>query len=116
MTFRLALAVLLAVSLPLQSAAPGDAPLFAALQRGDAREVAQLLKDGANANAVDRDGMPALMAATLFAGADMVELLLKNGANPNQADTSGATPLMWAVPDTAKLKLLVAKGANVNAK
>ena len=56
------------------------------------------------------------MAATLFANAEMVDLLLKHGADPNRADASGATALMWAVPDVEKVRLLVARGANVNAR
>jgi ankyrin repeat protein len=56
------------------------------------------------------------MAATLYAGADSVKLLLDMGANPNAPDAAGATPLMWAVPDLAKVKLLIAYGADVNAR
>jgi ankyrin repeat protein len=56
------------------------------------------------------------MAATLYAGADCVKLLLDRGANPNARNASGATALMWAVPDIAKTKLLIAAGADVNAK
>ena len=75
-----------------------------------------MLASGASPNAVDAEGTPALMAATLFADADMVELLLKRGADPNQTDASGATALMWAVPDVEKVRLLLARGANVNAR
>jgi ankyrin repeat protein len=56
------------------------------------------------------------MVAALFADQACVELLLKRGANPNQADAIGATPLMWAIPDIAKARLLIERGANVNAR
>jgi ankyrin repeat protein len=115
MAFRLALAVLLAVSLSAQSAGQGDA-LFAALAAGRTRDVERLIKSGVSPNVADGEGTPALMAATLYAGVDDVDLLLKNGANPDQPDASGATALMWAVPDLAKVKLLLAHGANVNAR
>src|SRR5262249_55214412 len=44
----------------------------------------------------------------------VVRLLLDRGANPNHADNAGATALMWAIPDEAKVRLLLAKGAQVN--
>jgi N-acyl-D-amino-acid deacylase len=43
-------------------------------------------------------------------------LLLDNGADPNSANASGATALMWAIPDVAKVKVLMAHGANVNSR
>jgi ankyrin repeat protein len=94
----------------------GEGQLFAALQRGDIAETERLVTHGVSPNVVDVEGTPALMAATLFASADTMELLLKHGADPNRADASGATALMWAVPDLEKVRLLLARGANVNAR
>ena len=74
-----------------------------------------LLDRGLDANAHDADDTPALMAAVLYADAGCVKLLLDRGANPNATNKAGATALMWAVPDIAKVKLLVASGADVNA-
>jgi uncharacterized protein len=56
------------------------------------------------------------MAAVLYADAKCVKLLLDHGADPNAANKVGATALMWAVPDVAKVNLLIASGADVNAR
>src|SRR5712691_5132912 len=90
--------------------------LFAAIHRGAISDVERLVKSGANPNATDTEGTPALMAATLFANAPMVGLLLQHGADPNRPGASGTTALMWAVPDVEKVRLLLAHGANVNAQ
>src|SRR6185503_3121532 len=71
---------------------------------------------GVSANLVDADGTTALMAATLFANADVMGVLLKHGADPNRGGPAGTTALMWAVPDVEKVRLLLARGANVNAR
>ena len=56
------------------------------------------------------------MAATLFGDAAAMKLLLDRGADPNATNKAGATALMWAMPELPKVKLLVARGANVNAR
>jgi len=95
---------------------PSDSPLFQAIQKADTAAVKRLLDRGLSPNARDAEGTPALMDATLYAGADGVKLLLDRGANPNGANAAGATPLMWAIPDFATVKLLVEHGADVNAR
>lgn len=115
MFFRLALVALFVVGASAQDVGSRDA-LLAALQRGAAGDVERLLTGGVSPNVVDAEGTPALMVATLFADARTVEILLKHGADPNRADPSGATALMWAAPDVEKVRLLVARGANVNAR
>ena len=115
MFFRFSLVALSIVAVSAQTDTSRDA-LFAAIQRGASGEVGRLLTSGVSPNVVDAEGTPALMAATLFANAETVELLLKRGADPNTTDASGSTALMWAVPDVEKVRLLVARGANVNAK
>lgn len=91
-------------------------PIFDAIQRNDAAAVKQLLEGGAGANIKDKDGTPALMAATLFADTGCIKLLLDHGANVNATSSTGATALLWAVPDLAKVKLLLDRGANANAR
>jgi ankyrin repeat protein len=111
---RLSFVVFLAVAVSAQS--DRSAPLFAAIQRGSAADVERLLKAGVSPDVTDPDGVPALMAATLFANADVVELLLTRGADPNRTGPGGATALMWAAPDVEKMRRLVDHGANVNAR
>jgi len=116
MSARASLLVFLC-AFPLRSAeAPPAESLFRAIQKADTAGVKRLLSRGLDPNVRDAEGTPALMAAALFAGADCVQLLLDRGANPNAADAAGATALMWAIPDVAKVKLLVAHGADVNAQ
>jgi len=109
-----ALALLFAFRL-LAAETRAEEPLFQAIQKSDTPAVKRLLGRGLDANARDADDTPALTAAVLFADASCVKLLLDHGADPNATDKSGATALMWAVPDIAKAKLLVASGADVNA-
>jgi ankyrin repeat protein len=46
----------------------------------------------------------------------MAERAPPKGANPNATDAAGATALQWAIPDPAKVKLLIGAGADVNAR
>jgi ankyrin repeat protein len=115
MFFRVSLLSLCLVAMSVQIDSSRDA-LFAAIQRAAVADVQQLLKSGVSANAVNAEGTSALMAATLFGDVRMVDVLLENHADPNRPGTSGTTALMWAVPDIAKVRLLLARGANVNAR
>ena len=112
---RVSLALLFVVTVSAQTDSFRDA-LFGAIRRGAGADVERLLKAGAGANLVDTDGTSALMAATLFGNAQMLQALIKAGADPNHAGVAGTTALMWAVPDVAKVKVLLDGGANVNAK
>src|SRR5262245_7541695 len=106
---------LAAFSLPAAEL-PASEPLFEAIRRAYTASVKRLLDRGSSADSQDSDGVPALMSATLFAGADCVALLLDRGANPNAATSDGATALMWAIPDLEKARLLLARKADVNAR
>ena len=112
---RLSLVALLAVAASAQTDTSGRA-LFQAIERGAVGDVERLLRPAHNPNAVDADGTPALMTATVFANAAMVDVLLKHGADANRVGPAGATALLWAVPDVDKVRLLIAHGANVNAR
>src|SRR5262245_13468714 len=115
MLLRVSLVALFVAAASAQTDSSRDA-LFSAIQRGATADVERLLGSGVGANVVGADGTPALMAAMLFGDADMVRVLLKHGADPNRSGPAGTTPLMWAVPDVEKARLLVAAGANVNAR
>jgi len=112
---RFSVPALFVVALSAHTDEPRDA-LFAAIQGGNTGEVATLVDGRAGANVVDAGGMPALMAATLFGDAAMVDVLLRHGADANRPGAAGATALMWAVPNPDKVRLLLDRGANVNAR
>ena len=86
------------------------------IRTGNIVQISRALDSGISARAVDGNGTPALMSATLFCDAAVVKLLLDRGADPNATNKAGATALMWAIPELTKVKLLVARGANVNAR
>ena len=62
------------------------------------------------------ESIPVLMSAVLSEDARAVQGLLDHGADPNQTGPLGTTALMWAVPDLEKVRILLAHGANVNAR
>src|SRR5438128_6180589 len=117
MLFRLSLVALLAVGVSAQSPKPPSPDaLFAAIHRGVVKDAEGAVALGASADAVDADGIPAVMAAVLYGDADMVAMLLKHGADANRTGPAGTTALMWAAPDIGKIRLLLDHGANVNAR
>jgi ankyrin repeat protein len=116
MFFRLIFVACLVAAASAQTIDADRDALFAAIRRGATGDVERLIAKGVSPNARDAQGTPALMAAALFADADIVELLLKRGADPNVADESGATALMWSVPDRAKIQSLLERGAAVDAR
>jgi ankyrin repeat protein len=62
------------------------------------------------------DNISPLLKTILLDDARAVERVLQRGADPNQTGPGGTTALMWAIPDPDKVRLLLAHGANVNAK
>ena len=112
---RLSLIVVIGAAVSAQTDPSRDA-LFSAIRSGEVADVDRLLKAGADANGVDAEGTPALMVATLFGGTDLVTLLLDRGADPNRPGPGGTTSLMWAVPNLEKVRLLLARGARVDAR
>jgi len=108
--------LLLTMSYGSSAAAPAQEPLFQAIRTGNLVEIKRALAGGISARAIDANGTPALMAATLFCDVTAMKFLLDRGADPNATNAAGATALMWAIPELAKVKLLVARAANVNAR
>jgi ankyrin repeat protein len=56
------------------------------------------------------------MYAVLYTDAPTLERLIKLGADPNKRNDAGATALMWAALDPEKTRVLLAHGADVNAR
>src|SRR5580704_4006356 len=88
-----------------------DIPLFDAIRRDDIATVQALLKGGTHADVRDETGTTALMYAGIYASPAMLQLLLDKGADPSAANNNGSTALMWATGNTAKVRLLVERGA-----
>lgn len=77
-----------------------------------------LLDRGADVHAKTQLGStPLIVAASATGTAGVVALLIEKGADPNAAENRGVTPLIAAagVGNTAVAKLLLERGANVNA-
>jgi ankyrin repeat protein len=114
---------------------PGFTPLLFAARAGHPEVIRVLARAGANVNDTVVNGTPALVMAVQNAHYDAAVALLESGANPN-ADDHGWTALHQLVmtrrPNTGRyppnpvrtgevrdlelLKVLVAKGADLNAR
>ena len=93
----------------------GRTPLFAAATMpGSAPAMRHLLEAGADVNVATLVGTTPLFPA-VNASAETTRLLLDHGADPNRATRAGVTPIMFT-RDTQVVSLLVAKGADVQAK
>ncbi|HET9783843.1 MAG TPA: ankyrin repeat domain-containing protein, partial [Terriglobales bacterium] len=87
------------------------------LRSGRFADFAQALdNDTGLASARMADGTTVLMATALYGTANEMKAALHHGAGVNAANQAGATALMWAVDDADKAKLLIAGGADVNAR
>lgn len=85
--------------------------LFRAIRAGQSVDVdAKLIR------AVDAAGSTALHYAAAHGTVEMMERLLNHGADPNAANRTKTTPLAWALDSEAKVSLLLAKGAAVDAR
>ena len=100
------------------TAAPADAVVAEAAMKGDAAAVRTLLKDGADVNAAQGDGMTALHWAALNGDVPTLEVLLTAGATRDALTRLGAfTPLHLAAQrgHAAAVSRLLAAGAKAGA-
>jgi ankyrin repeat protein len=100
-------------------AAATDAPVANAARRGDRDAVKALLKDGADVNAPEGDGMTALHWAAERGDAELTGILIYGGANAGAVTRIGQyTPLHIAARtgNAAVVKALTAAKANVAAR
>lgn len=93
------------------------APLADAAERGDAAAVVNLLRQGADANAVQPDATSPLHWAVHHDDAGMVAALLGAGSRVNAVNHYGIPPLAQAcINGSARIaKLLLGAGADANA-
>ena len=91
---------------------------FHAAEKGDTKQIEELLNLGFNINAQSITGRTALMQATSSGKSRSVQFFLLNGANPNIEDNNGQTALyMVSHPLHIEcMKLLLEYGADVNVK
>jgi uncharacterized protein len=113
----LVIAVLMAAAMSAQ--APAPSPVADAAERGDLAAVKTLLKDGADVNAAQGDGMSALHWAADRGDAPLAEALLYAGANVQAQTRIGQyTPLHIAARSgsAAVASLLLKAGADVDSR
>ena len=92
--------------------------LLDAAKNGDISKVNTLLEKGANVNHRSKNGVTALIFASLGGHEGVAKILLAKGAKVDSKTVSGVTALMSASLSGHEdvVKMLVAKGANVNLK
>lgn len=95
-----------------------DADLVLAAREDDYGKLQDLLAQGGDVNARDKDGTTVLMIAVSRRQDAVAAELLARGADPNAKTFRGRTALMNAVTkkDTETIRLLVSRGAQINAK
>ncbi|XP_061577637.1 protein phosphatase 1 regulatory subunit 12A isoform X3 [Cololabis saira] len=93
------------------------AVFMAACSAGDREEVAALLRQGADINHANIDGLTALHQACIDENAEMVQFLVESGSNVNRGDNEGWTPLHAAASCgfIQITKYLIEHGAHVGA-
>ncbi|XP_060891496.1 protein phosphatase 1 regulatory subunit 12A isoform X2 [Labrus mixtus] len=93
------------------------AVFMAACSAGDREEVAALLRQGADINHANIDGLTALHQACIDENAEMVQFLVESGSDINRGDNEGWTPLHAAASCgfIQITKYLIEHGAHVGA-
>ena len=115
-SFVMVIALVMTAALGAQQTA---SPVADAAARGDKAAIRDLLKQGADVNGAQGDGMSALHWAAERGDAELAELLVYGGANAGAVTRIGQyTPLHLAAKSAspAVVKALIKAGANVNVK
>ena len=97
----------------------GASPMTLAAEVANTDILKLLLEVGANADSPNPEGQTALMSVARTGNLDAAKLLLDHGATVDAKEKwGGQTPLMWASArrHPEMMQLLVAKGADVNAR
>jgi ankyrin repeat protein len=98
------------------SLANGDCPLADAAEKSDRATIRTLLKQRADVNAPQADGMTALHWAVRLDDLEIVRLLVKAGADAKATNHYGVAPLSLACENgnTEIVELLLTAGADAN--
>lgn len=112
----LAFALVLCICVRAQFARAADAPLADAAEAADWKKVATLLKESAEGNSSQVDGMTALHWAVYHDNSESTKLLLAAGALAKAENRYGVTPLSLACTNGSEpiVKTLLAAGADPN--
>jgi ankyrin repeat protein len=73
-----------------------ESNIFRAIQEDDLEAVEYFIKNGADVNQADDDGMTPLFIASANGYIEVVKYLIRNGANLNMAMNEGITPIYVA--------------------
>ncbi len=96
---------------------PQVTALISAVRSGEASVVEKLLKAKAGiVNAKDQGGSTPLHHAAGFGSLATMKLLLDSGADVNAKNRRASIPLDWAIPDEAKVRMLLDHGAAINTQ
>ena len=88
---------------------------YQAIRNNDLASLRALVKSS-DVNIKDQRESTPLMYAAAYGSLDAMKLLLDAGADANAKNAFDVTALLWCTNDLAKARLLVEKGANVNAR
>ncbi len=96
----------------------GSTALQWAVYDQDIEKVRQLIRAGADVNAVNNFGANAMQLAAEVAHVELIEMLLDAGADPDSANPEGQTALMLVARtgDVDAARMLVRKGASIAAR
>lgn len=106
------------LSAVLMTAAPNDTRVADAAMRGDRAAVRALLKEAADANAAQGDGMTALHWAASNEDEEMAQMLLYAGANVRATTRLGGITPLWMAAQNGNprmIEVLLKAGADPNS-
>jgi ankyrin repeat protein len=108
---------LIALATAVTCLAAGDTvseDFYSAIRANDMARLRSLAREGSDINTRDRRGETPLMYAAAAGSLEAMEFLVEKGADVNVQNAFGSTALIWSATDLAKIKLLLAHGANPN--